>query len=567
MKRIASIENYLQFFANIYKENQNISINEDSIYYYLTRDRETNKAILPFHKKWINDFKNAPNISVFVNENWQYFCQFVNANLSTNSNNELKLYIPVDAMHIDKAAHDIFNYLIVNNIKHISKIGSDERRDNIVIRLQNEKDLESFRNFIHQNKNIKDGLIENNPFVINDGIIGYAADGNLSYNSIVSKYIKNYLIEKRETNNLDNVSYQDFFLYCSNIYNRTFYDGNNKTIQDFMAKFNIIDTTDKNLLAKNLNNHREVSKLLLISLQTNSLDKYKEHVENIKDSNKTQLEIDKIKLTIDPKLSPIKQYIEVMIRKYGYDQAMINIDGYIKTRNPNLVTRDYNLRNILSNYSQKDLVDSIEIVSNLLKINENKKILKTENTLTNTTDIIEKSAHDTVKKLYNPTNQVLFQQIVQKYISVGLKQILDNNDYSAFTKTNNARDNMMSLNSDIICAELIKNAILIFNVSNKEYFTASNTLPTTGNDAITFIMNIVNDKGPTIAYQTIIQFPNIRNLLIDVYANFLSTTTSENRKEFVNMLSSETKDQLKTLNNLQKYLTNQNCEQDNYSNK
>lgn len=572
MNRIQSMENYLHFFADIYKQNPKIQITENSIYHYLVRDRETKHAIAPFHQKWINDFKNTPNIKVFVAEDWNYFCQFTNIDPS-KVGKEIKLYIPVDAKHIDKAANDIFNYLASHNINHMSKIGKDERRDNIVVRLQDEKDLEPFRTFIHQNQNIKDGLIETNPFSMNDGIIGFAADGKLSYNDVTTKYIENYLIEKRKQNKLNQVSHQDFLLYCSNIYSKTFDYGNSETIKEFMTKFGISPDLNEEQLISTLNNYREVSSLLLTSIQTNDLNKFKEHVADIKDKDKIEVEKNRIKLSLNSKLNPIKQYIEAMIEKHGYNQAVANIQGYIKTRNANLVTRDHNLRSILNSYSQEDLVKGIETVNKLLKIDDRYKkdnqiinVPKKEQSIT-PTDIIDISTTDTVKKLYAPTDPILFQQIKQKYISVGLKQIIENKDYSAFTNTNNARHNMMKLDADSICAELVKGTILIYNASDKRYFNKTNMPPTTGSEAITFIMDIVNKQGPSSAYQTIEQFSNIRDLLIDSYASFVSTTTKEDRDELINGFDDKTKTQLTTISNLQSYLISQNKKPDNYGGK
>lgn len=564
MNRIQNIENYLHFFANIYKQNPSIPITEDSIYYYLVRDRETHQNILPFHTKWVEDFKNTPNIHVYIEEDWNYFCQFTNADMN-KVGNEIKLYIPIDASHINKAVNDIFNYLARNNINHISKIGRDERRDNIVVRLQNEKDLEPFRTFIHQNQNIKDGLIEANPFSINDGIIGYAVDDRLSYNDVVTKYIKNYLDEKRKTNTLDKVSYQDFFLYCSSIYNKTFSCGNNQTIQEFITKFNVKNDNSKEKLITVLNNYREVSKLLLISLQTNDLNKFKEHIADVKNGKNVQEEKNRIELSLDPKLAPIKQYIEIMIEKYGYNQAVANIQSYIKTRNPSLVTRDYNLRSIISSYSQEDLIKGIETVNKLLKIDEryanNNQSISYNNQPSpkplTPTDIIDISVTDTVQKLYKPTDPILFQKMKQKQINIGLNQIIDNNNYSAFTNTNNARSNMMKLNADSICAELVKGTIIIYNASDKRYFSNVNMPPITENDAIAFIMGIANDKGTSVAYQTIAQFSNIRELLISSYANFISTTTKEDRDKLVDSFTPEAKSQLASINNLQNFLINE----------
>lgn len=555
MSRINDIENYLHFFAQIYKENPNMPIKEDSIYYYLVRDRDTKKAIMPFHQKWINDFKNTPNIKVFVAEDWKYFCQFVNLDKNIPLNNELKLYIPVDAEHIDKAATDIFNYLAVNNIHHHSKIGRDERRDNIVVRLQNEKDLEPFRNFVHQNKNIRDGLIQTNPFNINDGIIGYAADDKLSYNSVVTKLITNYLSEKRNNNNLDNVSYQDFFLYCSNIYSKTFDRGNSDSISLFMEKFQISDDLSKDELIDKLNNYREVIDLILTSMQTNSLDKYKEHINNIHNKEKVQFEKDKIAIEINPELSPIKQYIEIMIDRYGYSDGVATIIEFIKTKNYNYVTKDLGLRDTLQKYDPDKLVADFKIVASKLniqppKVENNKRDKQTTNNEKITvTNIIDDSIDGTIRIKYPNLNEKQFISIKKEYVISGLTQIMDNQNYSIFTRSNNIRSNMQKLNTNSICLELIKGAVISSNFCHSEY--NGKQIPDNTDDVIRYVSNIVVTDGPSYAYQMVLQYPSLQKQLMEVYANYITTTTKKDRETLTSRMDTNLQDKF---NNLEEFL-------------
>ena len=103
--------------------------------------------------------------------------------------------------------------------------------------------------------------------------------------------------------------------------------------------------------------------------------------------------------------------------------------------------------------------------------------------------------------------------------------------------------------------------------NDKRYFNKTNMPPTTGSEAIAFIMDIVNKQGPSSAYQTIEQFSNIRDLLIDSYASFVSTTTKEDRDELINSFDDKTKTQLTTISNLQSYLISQNKKPDNYGGK
>lgn len=568
-ERITSMENYLAFFRDIYQQNQINAINCNSVYYYLIRDRETYQEIKPYHSKWIKKFRNIPNIKVFVDENWSYFCQFVNSDIRNNINNEhneLKVYISVDEHHIDKAATDIFKFLAAHNIKHISKIGSDERRDAIVIRLENENDLPLLQNFVHNNKNIKKGLIKSNPFLITDGIMGYAMDGELSFNSVISKYISNYLYQKKINNQLNSVCLQDFFLYCSNIYNSTFVNGNDNALIEFCQNF------DTYLDPKLLNNYREVSKLILTSMQTNDLRYLMEHVKEVKNPYHKQNEINKIENTLHNKQhqtktpsSNINQDVELcldtMFKRFEYTQAITNIKEYIQTSNPTYLTSQNNVRKIISkNYS-------IQEFSNIFyqKIKEPKyhhsNFIPNPNLACNLnmdiTNIIENCTIDTVIATLPKQKDSRFTLNKQECLQTGLTEIITNQDYSNFSRFNNTRNSMHSLGSNVLIAELIKGAYIktgVTLIENGHANTNLNNFPTTPLEAANFITSTLEKQGANATFQIVSQYPDIQKLLIKNYANLLTTTDKVKRTQAANSLAPYFQNRLIELDNLEQSL-------------
>lgn len=131
--------------------DENIVLNGDAIYHYLS-GRSFNNAIEINNEsnrmfdRWCNRFKNRSNIKVFVDDNWKYFCQFTNDDITINGTLDyIKLYIPLDLNHIEEGANRIFDFLERNNIKHHSKIATHVRVDDVVVRLYRKEDAMKFK--------------------------------------------------------------------------------------------------------------------------------------------------------------------------------------------------------------------------------------------------------------------------------------------------------------------------------------------------------------------------------------------------------------------------------------
>lgn len=145
-----------------------------------------------FFGRWIEKFKNVDNIDVFCSENWKYFCQFKNGQVT--GLDFVKVYIPLDYEHIYEGVNRIFNFLAKSNIAHCSKVSSDIRFDDVVVRLNNLEDAKKLQNFVDNDRYIQKGLMKPNAFTISNNKVAYAYDGGLSYNSCVAKIIAVILI-------------------------------------------------------------------------------------------------------------------------------------------------------------------------------------------------------------------------------------------------------------------------------------------------------------------------------------------------------------------------------------
>ena len=96
-------------------------------------DRKRNLSDEGMFARWCR--KGRPNTNTFVSPTWTYFCQFISSdNRALRADNHIKVYIPLDADHIERGVNEIFDFLDKNNISHLSKVGQKIRFDDVVVR-------------------------------------------------------------------------------------------------------------------------------------------------------------------------------------------------------------------------------------------------------------------------------------------------------------------------------------------------------------------------------------------------------------------------------------------------
>ena len=226
------IEKFFDFIKKVIVESNYQNLSYDFIYHHLSRygtppkDRNIrfDAALFP---AWEDRFKNNPNLNVFVDPGWKYFCQFISAdrnnymNLIT-ANNHIKMYIPLDPEHMYEGANQIFDFLSRNNIPNISKVGTHVRNDSIVIRLINPDDAEKLMKFVRDNKYLQVGLLKTNPFIPNENGVGFACDGMVSYNETIATLICNYIKDSLSKGSFKHIGADDFNMYASNVYKSIF---------------------------------------------------------------------------------------------------------------------------------------------------------------------------------------------------------------------------------------------------------------------------------------------------------------------------------------------------------
>ena len=378
MNRKQEIDEILKYWANISKQNPELNFNsqktDDLIYKYLIfknvshEDKKVNLNMRPDNntkstfEKWINN-NYRDNTNVFVDPNWQYFCQFISTdNAAIKSREHLKVYIPLDNEHIEVGANLIFNFLADNNISHQSKIGKRIRFDDIVVRLVNPDDLKKFLEFIRTTPYIQEGLIKPNAFAFQHNGIALACDGDKSYNSTIASLIDLYISIKKQNNELDKAGYEDFYITIANLYNSQFIDKNDDTLARRL-KF-----THSKAAAKN---YQEIISLVLKSQSESfNLESYIEHFKqskNKKDMHATGITPKKTTDIITPEMleeeiikdrvnETLVEAVKSMQKKYSYEQSLLGIETYVISGREEYLTRTDDLRRKLSDSSwRKDL--------------------------------------------------------------------------------------------------------------------------------------------------------------------------------------------------------------------
>lgn len=421
-------------------------------FYVNPNEREIDLNESGHFQKWINDFADKENIKVFVDEDWKYFCQFVNVKDHTfYDNDHIKMYIPLDAKHIGYGAEMIFNFLEKNNIEHRSKIGKQIRFDDIVVRLTNQEDAEKLANFVNNEQYLQEGLIENNPFSAEKDKIAYASDRSLSYNSTLCKLIKLYIDESYNKNMQPNC--KDFQKFIKDWHYDMF--GNKNGVDINVNKFNTdmhedINSNYNDNLFQMLNpqvqdkliNYMRVTELIYKSLDPNfnyndyinyhhqNVTNYYRRPElenNITHNRETSEEEFILNMVKTALVSFGTKEDKFGYREYSNELAVQHILNFIESGNEKYITRNGNLRDTLTNTNFRNRIIEYAINNNL---NYNEIILTAKK------NILDEALESTFNKYGENYN-----------IAGAIKKVFDsppNECYLNFTRDNNARYNMMA---------------------------------------------------------------------------------------------------------------------------
>ena len=220
-----------------------------------------------------------------------------------------------------------------------------------ISRVFNKDDAKLIDNFVSSSEYLQNGMIKPSPFTMCNQKVSFAYDGNLSYNSVVSKLVAYYVNECISNNK--NTSYDDFYNYIQKYLND--YNELDKLLRYDEKEFEydaymVLKLISLSLKSNDINDFYKFYDYVLSDKSINDFDKYKNHA-NLDDIDSS-------------KESLFEEFIIQMMRKYplGYDRNHSDVSGYhyilsYLNGNNNSITRDNNLRGrIINNLSSDDII-------------------------------------------------------------------------------------------------------------------------------------------------------------------------------------------------------------------
>ena len=439
MKRL-KIDKFLKDLYRYYGNDPNKTT--DSIYYFLTKysvpKEERELKISSFFSEWKNYFRNVPNINVFVNPNWSFFCQFTNMKKNMKQlDNPIKIYLHVGSKDILEVAKILFKFLADNNIIHESKIGSEVRLDDIVIRVYSKSDYIKITEFIEKTPRIKNALRDSFPISFSDKKVSCALDRDLSFNKVLAQYLNWYAFDSKKANK-KNVSVEDFFNYIVNIYKSVFIYKNKSDIALFLERytFNPFNLTNEFLL----NNYQEITKVILESIKDNTTLNYFNVIDFCNNRDLYEARINDYSYALgynnisEADIYLVVECILTMSRKYGVEQTIKNLNSYINEGRIARITRDNNIQNRF-----KSMVPSTKLKVILGRESVKSFVERVTGTPMNDNEIMR---HEYAKML-------LEMAVLETYNKYGMKQTkgaifhaIKENDYGYFTNEKGLRDKL-----------------------------------------------------------------------------------------------------------------------------
>ncbi|MEE3344082.1 MAG: hypothetical protein VZS44_08350 [Bacilli bacterium] len=293
----------------------------------------------------------------------------------------IKMYIPMDYVHIEGAANRIFDFLNKNKIKHSSKVRDEISFDDIVVRVNNKEDALKLQNFIDNDEYIQEGMIKGNSFAFSNNGVNYVFDGNTSFNSVLSELLIMYINDCLNNNfvDVDSVSADGFL---------KFIDRKSKDCNNFRVKYD-----DINMISVYLDDFIIINLIKHNLHSGNDMDCYWSYINLVKDKDKMmkiysclmkddEIDIDAF-LNINKKSSKndlFNEVILVMTKKYplGFDKNEKSLSGidfvYSFLRgNIKAITRDNDLRGrVKKNLSVNDCFDVVREID--IPVSDNKKM-------------------------------------------------------------------------------------------------------------------------------------------------------------------------------------------------
>ena len=465
MNNPVEIDEFLKYYAKIYKQNPGLPILRDTIYhglmtYGLNEEEKQNKSIKYMFANWMEHYKNT-NLIVYESELQKRFLQFHSSN-GRNYEDYVKIYVTFAKKDMESCVMHIFDFINQNKFETYSKVSDVIRSDAIVLRMANIIDAKKVINFINTNSYLSSKARKTNPFLIKNGVVGLASDRNLSYNSTIAFLITKYY---KSVSNYDNVNYENFKLFAQNYYNDVFI--NQTRLEEFMHETEFISNKKRfDSEGEILANYYEIFKLINISFnEYTNLNDYYNHIAMAQNESTfkrltkyydasvqsldNRSELDNIN-----KKDLLDQYILYALKKYNSDVDTINcLKSYING-NKKAITRDNNFRDNFIKY-----------------LSPNEIIYITNNKINGYVENFKTNIAENRENLYNLLQEA-FIATYNKYgfthSKIALATLISQNNGSHITNGNNNYRNRLSKYSHEEILKQINEITKGYNSNNGE---------------------------------------------------------------------------------------------------
>lgn len=226
MSRLQEMDNFLKVYATYMEQNPNFKPNYETIYdslaIYGIKNKDINSSLFNIFDSWKNRYNDSKykNLRVYWIERQKKFLHFVN--YKGNYSRAFKLFVSFPKDKIFDGTNYIFDFINNKNIESYSKVTDSVRSDDVIIRITNKKDLDKIFKFINSNSFIVNNCQKTNPFIMRNGVVGFAYDDTESYNYCLAKILSIYFNNIKDTNNFENCNLNNFQLFVDDFYKKTF---------------------------------------------------------------------------------------------------------------------------------------------------------------------------------------------------------------------------------------------------------------------------------------------------------------------------------------------------------
>lgn len=430
-------ELFFNHIKQIFLQNPHLIINYDTIYGELKVFNTENKfisridehSLVDTQVNMFNKYNRNSNVNVYTIKN-KYFCVIENRcglknrDYYNEIDNSIKLYIAVDPITINQVSSMLFDFIISENILSQSKISKEFRNDALIINVRKREDAEKIINFV--NSLNYSSRFHPNPFIYNIGNVSMTLDGKLSYSLTLTKLLAKYFNEKKQNNELEMSTLDDFNIWVNSQIDILKSNNNDYLLNEYDIKDN-----------EQLKDFIMVIEILSKNLEGNikKEDIYKHQEKRLNRSNEEITTID------NNDFEYIRHVMNGLVNKYGIEESHKRIMYYINKRvDTDIFTRDKNIRNIvIRNFTPEKMKE-----------------------------ILLELGHDA---LINAINKTINKYDIEQ-AKYAIRRLIEEKTIESFTNDNDARSYL----GIIIPRELLEESIVDKTIKQKLYPSVDNMI-------------------------------------------------------------------------------------------